>query len=60
MSVENFEIYMREQGHAEFTWKDHMLPKINNLVWATLKSFQDTQEQRHNCFEIYGFDIALD
>lgn len=37
-----------------------MLPKISNLVWTTLKMLQDTQEQRSNCFEVFGFDIVLD
>ena len=37
-----------------------MLPKINKVVWATLKSIQETQEQKNNCFEVYGFDIVLD
>lgn len=37
-----------------------MLPKINSVVWRSLKSLQDTQESRPNSFEIYGFDIVLD
>lgn len=37
-----------------------MLPKIVDLVWRTLKSVQETIEQKANCFEVYGFDIVLD
>ena len=37
-----------------------MLPKISDVVWRSLKSVQETQEQKANCFEIYGFDIVLD
>ena len=37
-----------------------MLPKINSVVWRSLKSLQETQEQRLNTFEIYGCDIVLD
>jgi D-alanine-D-alanine ligase-like ATP-grasp enzyme len=37
-----------------------MMPKISDVVWRSLKSVQETQEQRANCFEIYGFDIVLD
>ena len=36
-----------------------MLPKINDIVWRTLKAVQGTQEQKSNCFEVYGFDIVL-
>ena len=37
-----------------------MLPKIKDVVWRTLKAVQETQEQKSNCFEVYGFDIVLD
>ena len=37
-----------------------MLPKIKDVVWRTLKAVQETQEQKNNCFEVYGFDIVLD
>ena len=37
-----------------------MLPKINDVVWRTLKSVQENLEQKQNCFEVYGFDIVLD
>jgi len=37
-----------------------MLPKINDVVWRTLKSVQENIEQKQNCFEVYGFDIVLD
>jgi len=37
-----------------------MLPKINDVVWRTLKSVQENIEQKANCFEVYGFDIVLD
>ena len=37
-----------------------MLPKIKDIVWRTLKAIQETQEQKSNCFEIYGFDFMLD
>ena len=37
-----------------------MLPKIKDIVWRTLKAIQETQEQKSNCFEVYGFDIVLD
>ena len=37
-----------------------MLPKINQVIWRTLKALQDTQDTRQNTFEIFGFDIVLD
>ena len=37
-----------------------MLPKIQDVVWRTLKAVQETQEAKNNCFEVYGFDIVLD
>ena len=37
-----------------------MLPKIQDVVWRTLKAVQETQDQVKNCFEVYGFDIVLD
>ena len=43
-----------------FTWENDMLPKINDVVWRTLKSVQENIEQKSNCFEVYGFDIVLD
>ena len=62
MSTEQFEAYMREQqpNTEGFTWEEHMLPKIKDVVWRTLKAVQETQEQKSNCFEVYGFDIVLD
>lgn len=46
--------------NTSFTWQNNMLPKINDVVWRSLKALQDTQDQRQNSFEIYGFDIVLD
>ena len=37
-----------------------MLPKISDVVWRSLKALQETQEQKSNCFEVFGFDIVLD
>ena len=37
-----------------------MLPKINDVVWRTLKGVQENIEQKNCCFEVYGFDIVLD
>jgi len=44
----------------DFTWRSDMLPKVFDVVWRSLKSLQETQDQRQNSFEIYGFDIVLD
>lgn len=41
-------------------WNLEILPKIKTLVINTLKSVQDSIENRPNCFELYGFDIILD
>ena len=38
-----------------------MLPKINDVVWRTLKGIQENIDQTEkNCFEVYGFDVVLD
>ena len=37
-----------------------MQPKIKDVVYKTLKSVQESMEQRQFCFEVYGFDIILD
>ena len=37
-----------------------MMPKINDVVWRTLKTVQENIEYKQNCFEVYGFDIVLD
>jgi hypothetical protein len=43
-------------------WKKDIFPKIENIVYRTLKALQESQntEQKANCFEIYGFDFILD
>ena len=60
MSTEQFEQYMSARQQQTFTWKEHMLPKISDVVWNSLKAVQETQEPTRNCFEVYGFDIVLD
>lgn len=60
MNTKQFEDYMNQTFSQQFEWKKDMLPKIEAVVWRCLKSLQETQEQRTNSFEIYGFDIALD
>lgn len=61
MSTQQFVEFMRGKSpDSEFTWETHMLPKIKDLVWRSLKCIQDTQEQRANCFEVFGFDIMVD
>ena len=47
-------------GAEEFTWEGTMLPRIKDVVWRTLKSVQETMDQKAGCFEVYGFDIVLD
>jgi hypothetical protein len=29
---------------TSFTWQNNMLPKINDVVWRSLKALQDTQD----------------
>ena len=60
MSTEQFQEYISKLTKKDFKWDKDMLPKIQDLVWRTLKSIQETQEQKANCFEVYGFDIVLD
>lgn len=60
MSSEEFEEYMAGFLKRDFSWHSDMLPKVNDVVWRSLKSLQETQDQRQNSFEIYGFDIVLD
>ena len=54
MSSAEFEADMR------LNWCDQMLPRIQSVVWRSLKSLWEGQEQRANSFEIYGFDIVVD
>lgn len=51
---------MAQMLGRKFEWRTDMLPKIKDVVWRSLKALQETQEQRSNSFEIYGFDIVLD
>ena len=46
MSSSQFEAFMREKmpEHANFTWEKDMFPKINDVVWRTLKSVQENFE----------------
>lgn len=62
MSSAQFEAFMRttKPELANFTWSVDMLPKINDVVWRTLKGVQENFEQKSNTFEVYGFDIVLD
>jgi hypothetical protein len=62
MSSRQFEEFIQKSqtGKESFSWKNGMLPKINDVVWRTLKSVQENIEQKQNCFEVYGFDIVLD
>ena len=61
MSKSDFESFVRNYHKNEtYTWEKDMLPKISDVVWRSLKALQETQEQRPNCYEIYGFDICLD
>lgn len=62
MNTIEFEKYITESDEKgqPFSWHSDMLPKINDIVWRSLKAVQETQEQRNNTFEIYGFDIVLD
>jgi len=42
MSSQQFEEFMRAHSREDipkdFSWREHMLPKIKDLVWRTLKS----------------------
>ena len=60
MSSVQFEEFMKTKIGPDFTWAKDMLPKINDVVWRTLKSVQEPFEPKTNCFEVYGFDIVLD
>ena len=62
MSSSQFEEFMKtsQAGHENFSWETDMLPKINDVVWRTLKGVQENIEQKPNSFEVYGFDIVLD
>ena len=48
MSTDQFEEFMQKKALTrngipkDFNWSEHMLPKIKDLVWRTLKSIQDT------------------
>ena len=62
MSSIQFETFMRDTSpqNKNFSWANDMLPKINDVVWRTLKGVQENIEQKSNTFEVYGFDIVLD
>jgi len=63
MSSEEFEQYNRNQ-EAEFSWSRDLLPKIQDVVYRSLKGVQESQvssiNEASNCFEIFGFDLVLD
>jgi len=61
MSHEQFELYVRgTPGRGDFSWADHLFPKMTDVIYKTLKGVSESMEQRSNCFEVYGFDIILD
>lgn len=42
MSSHEFEVYMTSFLQKKFSWKDDMLPKLNSVIWRSLKSLQET------------------
>ncbi|TNV74755.1 hypothetical protein FGO68_gene14506 [Halteria grandinella] len=62
MSHQQFENYIKStiQGKHEFNWDADMKPKLNQVIFSTLKGVQDSMDHRPNTFEIYGFDLILD
>ena len=59
MSSSQLEEYMRKTNN-EFSWSENVLPKIEDVVYRTLKGVQEAMEHKPTCFELYGFDIILD
>ena len=49
-----------DQTNPAFTWAGTLLPKLKSVIYRTLKAVQESQENKSNCFEVYGFDIILD
>ena len=43
MSSTEFQEFM-QRTHPGFTWAENMLPKINDVVWRTLKGVQEGLE----------------
>ena len=42
MSNTDFEKFMAQELSGKFSWADDMMPKINQVIWRSLKSLQET------------------
>lgn len=42
MSSQDFERYMQKQVSQDFSWEHTMRPKLESLVWRSLKALQET------------------
>lgn len=63
MSSDHFIEYLKSQNPEEFaeaSWDLLFLPQIEKIVSAVMKKAQESFESRHNYFELFGFDFALD
>lgn len=50
--------YLNENSNKN--WEFDIKPKVKNIIINTLKSVQDSIEQKNSSFELFGFDILLD
>jgi len=60
MNVEQFIAHLKEHYNIKLDWEKDMLPKLGDIVKATIYSGSDVIKHKDNCFELYGFDFVLD
>lgn len=61
MSSEDFISYLQNHTqHKDCTWESLFLPQIEKIVHSVAAKSMETIESKHNYFELFGFDFAVD
>jgi len=48
------------EKYSTVTWESHFVPQVDFIVKATLRQMAESIENRHNSFELFGFDFVVD
>ena len=57
MSSDDFINYL---NNKDITWKEFFIPQIEKIVRAVTTKANEFFDSKPNCFELFGFDFAID